>query len=287
MNYSNQIVSAFDQADVPSAPPEAHQRAGNGGSVQGSLLGVASRDWRAIEAEACARVKPGDPMAEINLANSDRVFDDMTLSNTLILMACGGTKRDVLPGQEIPLIDLYDGPMWQTLRTHLGDWYFKVVHGFTPAQVVVLSGKYGIIDAGTYCGTYEARLTKEKADTLIKAGILSHQDRFGTMNTKYGTAGTPLSAMGRSTFPRDDHAGAGWRGVVICGGSEYRRAFMALVKQLIEYGAVELDAPILATSGGIGEQRAQLGRWLQALRKNSGPCRAQFRLRDSAEASAD
>ncbi|KGM38719.1 hypothetical protein JY96_21335 [Aquabacterium sp. NJ1] len=197
----------------------------------------------------------------------------MTFDNTMILMACGGTKRVLEAGKEATLIDLYEGPMWQTLRTHLGDWYYKVVgYGLTHAHVVVLSGKYGITSATAHSQTYEARLTKEKADMLIKAGILERQDRFGTMNTRYGADSTPLSVMSRSMFPRNDVKGAGWRGVIVCGGSEYRRVFMALLRQLVDYGAVEMDAPILTTAGGIGEQRNQLGTWLQALRNNSGPC---------------
>lgn len=284
INFQLSSDSRLSQADVPSAPPEAHQPADLKLARQVALIDELpiNTDWRREEIEACRRVRCVDPSLEIDLTSADQVSDEMTFDNTLILMACGGTKRQLAPGKETSLIDLYEGPMWQTLKTHLGDWYYRIAEvGFTPAHVVVLSGKYGIADAALNSQTYEARLTKEKADMLIRAGILEHQDRFGTMNTKYGADSTPLSVLARSMYPKNDCKGAGWRGVIVCGGSEYRRVFMALLRQLVDYGAVEMDAPILTTAGGIGEQRSQLGSWLQSLRMNTGPCKKPAWLDDA------
>lgn len=175
--------------------------------------------------------------------------NEMTLGNTLILMACGGRKRNVAPSQTVPLLDLYAGPLWSTLRKHLGDWYYLVGgHGFTPANVVVLSGQYGLIRATDFKRSYEARLTEKKADRIIRMGI----------------GPTVLSEMAPT-------GGLPWRGVIVCGGSEYRRVFAALVEQLKACGAVQECTPILTTSGGIGVQRSQLGQWIQAIREKSGP----------------
>lgn len=91
---------------------------------------------------------------------------------------------------------------------------------------------------------YEARLSPEQTDELIRRGILERQ----------GERMPPLAVM-------HPPATGLWRGVIVCAGANYRRVLFALLQQLRERGALSAEAPLLVTRGGIGEQRSQLGRW--------------------------
>ncbi len=72
-------------------------------------------------------------------------------------------------------MELYNGSTWQTVRHHLMNWR---VAG---PRIVVLSGKFGIVSAARHAYPYEARLTREKADALVRGGLLSAQDHFGEL----------------------------------------------------------------------------------------------------------
>lgn len=218
--------------------------------------------WKRRQERAIARLRPGDPSHRLDLANASAVTPTMDLTNTLLLIACSNTKRACPAGMSIPLYELYDGSMWQTLRTHLVSW--QAAH----ASVVVLSGKFGIVSAGMHAQPYDARLTEAKADSLIRQGIIERQDHFGALRRAHSPgllAQTPLSIMSRPGNDTDRPTDTGWQGVIICGGDTYRRTFMALVQQLIDWGGVANGAPVLVTRGGIGTQRSQLGRWVDDL----------------------
>ena len=95
----------------------------------------------------------------------------MQPTDVLILMSCSATKRQT--DKAIPAIELYDGPLWQTLRTHLG--------AIPTRNVCVLSGKYGFINALlTLIEPYEARLSQQAADRLIARGVGAYNERLGT-----------------------------------------------------------------------------------------------------------
>lgn len=178
----------------------------------------------------------------------------LDLTNTLILMACSGKKKPLAPGAVMPLIDLYDGPMWQTLRTHLAARH---------AHVVVLSGRYGFTSAYSHLPTYEAKLTTQKADHLIARGLDAKQDRFGELKHVLDTS--PLCAMIRPGSAMKSNPDRAWAGVIAAGGGEYRRVFEYMIGAMKASGEIAPDAPVLMTRGGIGEQRSQLGRWVSAL----------------------
>jgi hypothetical protein len=204
-----------------------------------------AKTWMELENQATARVRPIEPTEVIAHPKVGEVPAGWTLERTLILMACSATKRDVgdaLP-HGVPLSELYDGPTWQTLRVHMGTDY--------PRNVVVLSGGYGIVPAGLNVLPYEARLSAEKAHELIRRGILERQ----------GDRMTPLAVM-------HPPAAGPWQGVIVCAGASYRRVFLAMLQQLRQWGALDPLAPLLVTRGGIGEQRSQLGRWVDQLRAN-------------------
>lgn len=236
--------------------------------------------WMRRQERAMARLRPGDPRRQLDLGNASAVTTTMNLTNTLLLLACSSTKRTCPDGVSVPLYELYDGSIWQTLRSHLRCW--PAAH----ANVVVLSGKFGIVGAGTHARPYEARLTDAKADALIRQGIIERQDHFGELRRAHSPgllAQTPLAIMSRARNDTDRPNETGWQGVIICGGETYRRTFMALLQQLIEWGGVANGAPVLVTRGGIGTQRSQLGRWVDDLVAHT----PELRERLNTEAGVD
>lgn len=242
--------------------------------TQLTLLDRPSQDKSLLdfEREGESRVQPVNPALHIDLTNSTDVSSALTLENTLILMACSQTKKALPVGRSsMPLIDMYDGPMWQSLRTHLGREYQPCgVYHVKRYNVVVLSGKFGITSSSAHWAPYEARLSPQRADQLISRGLLERQDWFGELKDVLTT--TPLADLKCPTTrigSPEPLRCLPWRGVIVAGGGDYRRAFMALLLQLQQCGHVADDAQILSTHGGIGEQRAQLGRWVASLVANS------------------
>ena len=196
----------------------------------------------------------GDPLDLAPDASTSSSLAGLNLTNTLVLMACSGKKKPLAAGAVMPLIDLYDGPMWQTLRTHLaGRW----------AHVVVLSGRYGFTSAYSHLPTYEAKLTTQKADHLIARGLDGKQDRFGELKHVLDTS--PLCAMIRPGSAMKSNPDRAWHGVIAAGGGEYRRVFEHMIGAMRASGDIGLDAPVFMTRGGIGEQRSQLGEWIACL----------------------
>jgi hypothetical protein len=225
-----------------------------------SLLNLgrpAQFDWDRHYREAERRVQPVDPSEHIDLSNANQSSSAMTLENTLILMACSATKRPLPEGQcSMPLMEMYDGPMWQTLRTRLGERH---------ARVVVLSGKFGIIGASAHWAPYEARISPQKADHLIRRGLLERQDWFGELPELTTSPLSDLKCPTTRINSPEPFRPLPWQGVIVAAGGEYRRVFMALLRQLQQWGDLAPDAAILATRGGIGEQRSQLGAWVSQI----------------------
>lgn len=165
--------------------------------------------------------------------------------DALFLMACSERKVEtVLP---VPLLELYDGPTWQTMRTHAWE-------GFSGSQVLVLSGKFGWASGMTHSVAYNERISPQKVDALVARGA------NGQERTSKGliTGWTPVQLIHR--FGEQP-----WRAVVACGGKEYRRAFDAVIPELVELGYIDATAPIVKTEGGIGDQRGQLGQILRTI----------------------
>lgn len=184
---------------------------------------------------------------------------------TLVLMACSATKIET--GSAVPLHELYDGPLWQTLRAHRGaiSWW----------NVCVLSGKLGFTSACTYARPYEARLSAAAVDGLLERGILTRAPprRRGTMPGAY-----PYGELNHTRFVPEGQGPLGGRyeprifaQVIVCGSGEYRRGLSGLVAQFKAYGVVSGEAPVMMTEGAIGVQRYQLGTWLRAVNGRAEP----------------
>lgn len=181
----------------------------------------------------------------------------MRPDRAILLMPCSGRKLD---HAEQPR-KLYTGPMWQTLRTHRGALPWR--------NVFVLSGKFGFITAQTFIQTYDERLTAAKADHLIKGGIQAPNDHFGACG-RFG-AGTRPADVVRPYAYKDRPP---FEKVISAGAGEYKRVFEAFIPQFKAEGIIAIDAPVLQVSGGIGEQRGQLGAWLRELSLASTTCAA-------------
>lgn len=165
-----------------------------------------------------------------------------TAQETLVLMACSATKAET--SKAIPLHELYQGPMWQTLRTHRGVISWE--------QVVVLSGKYGIVSSGVYSAGYEEKISAKKVDGILERGLnrVVYKNRGGIEHEAIG---------GKFIRPGEGR----YRRVIIAGAGEYKRCFLGLVEQLQAGGHVAQDAEVLVVAGGIGQQRGQLGEFLR------------------------
>ena len=168
--------------------------------------------------------------------------------NTLVLMACGIKKRDT--DKAVPLYELYEGPLWQDLRTK-GQKLLEPKN-----NVYVLSGKYGFISSWAPAKPYEEKISSQKVDALIERGVLG-QER----NSKGMVIGsTPYAEVHRS-----EHRGGPYSQVIIYGSNDYRRGFNAIVTQLQETGVIADGAPIVATEGTILQQRKQFNEFLRAV----------------------
>ncbi|MGY3582423.1 hypothetical protein ACVIGB_000653 [Bradyrhizobium sp. USDA 4341] len=172
----------------------------------------------------------------------------MRPDKTILLMPCSGKKLDHADQPR----RLYTGPMWQTLRTHRGELPWR--------NVFVLSGRFGFVTAETFIQTYNERLTREKADYLIRGGIRAPNNHYG----KASPGGPGPADVVRPYAYKDRRP---FETVISAGAGEYRRVFEAFIPQFIADDIIASDAKVLQVAGGIGEQRAQLGRWLRGLSK--------------------
>jgi hypothetical protein len=172
----------------------------------------------------------------------------MRADKTILLMPCSAKKLDHADQPR----RLYLGPMWQTLRTHQGKLSWR--------NVFVLSGRYGLIRAENFIQTYDEQLTPEKADYLIRGGINAPNDHYGACS-HFGAAPRPADVV-RPYAYKDRPP---FETVISAGAGDYRRVFEAFIPEFKAAGIIAQDAPVLQVSGGIGEQRGQLGQWLRSL----------------------
>lgn len=178
-------------------------------------------------------------------------------SETLILMACSATKKPT--ERPIPLYELYDGPLWQTLREHKGDNQF--------GNVFVLSGKHGFCSAGAWSLPYEEKISAEKVDALIARG-LHGQERHKTKGHVIGSG--ILQTLPLNRLPQV-------RRVIVAGAGHYRRFFLWLIEELRASGELRADVQVIVCDGaGIGYQRQALREALQAIPVQPAPVKKPF-----------
>jgi hypothetical protein len=81
----------------------------------------------------------------------------------LIIMPCSATKKPV-QGQ-VPVIDLYDGPLWKQVRNN-----------WDAEHVMVLSAEHGLLEPGTEIETYDRVMDEDRLVELLNDGALDTFD---------------------------------------------------------------------------------------------------------------
>lgn len=167
----------------------------------------------------------------------------------LLILACSGTKRPD-PGN-IPAIDRYNGPLWQTLRTADPDG--------RRAKVAFLSAHYGFREASWPIKTYDARLTPDLAQRMIAGGMGTRWPR-PTSPRKPETAGmhpgseiASMSRFGRQPFCD----------VALVGGHLYLDVMRAFLKEFIRMKCVVVAPHVTEINAPIGVMRRHLRQWLE------------------------
>jgi hypothetical protein len=145
--------------------------------------------------------------------------------SALVIMACCCTKAAATT--PIPAIELYQGVMYQTLREH------RPAHD--DLEVLIVSAEHGLLWGTDEIETYDQRMTAERADELIAAGIPDDMVFFDPMYER----------------------------ILLAGGAEYRRVMRAYVDAMRAFGQIADRADVMEVHGGIGEQRQQLAAFLR------------------------
>jgi hypothetical protein len=147
--------------------------------------------------------------------------------NRLLILACSQRKNPALG--MLPAIDRYDGPAFRVLRKFL-----REAPPDLPA-VLILSAKYGLIDAATRIPDYDCCMSPGLAERLRPAV--------------------------RKTLERILAYG-GWWSVGFCAGRQYRVALDGVELLLPEGARLEV------IGGGQGRRLTALRRWL----RHEPPC---------------
>lgn len=177
----------------------------------------------------------------------------------LLILACSATKAH---GHGLPARELYDGPLWQTLRA-------ADPHGLR-ACVAFLSAKFGLGDAKAALPQYDAVLNARSAAAMAAGGINAvHPAIRLSQKTAAGRARAIQSAPPRFTARGTAQAMVNdlqqpFREVAVCGGRHYVAVAQAHVQELKAAGLIRPDAAVTIINDQIGFMRAQLKAWLAA-----------------------
>jgi hypothetical protein len=147
----------------------------------------------------------------------------------LLLIACSGAK---LEGRH-KAVDLYKGVMFDVLRK------WMPTEGVRP-DVWILSAEHGLVHGDTMLDSYERPMDKARQRQLIDKGL-----------------------------DVDAFKGKDFNQVFIAGGELYRDLAQTYIQRLRQAGFIGQNAAVNAVSGGIGEQRGQLGEYLRQLGANA------------------
>jgi hypothetical protein len=160
-----------------------------------------------------------------DVINNKTPDPDIPADQRLVLMACCATKKKGM-GMG-PAIEVYTGVFFQTLKN-------KLKEGAMP-NLRILSAKYGFIAPDQKIEVYDQVMDKSSADGFMLDDKL--------------VEGFPSNI----------------KDVLIVGSDQYQRVMKAAIEDLIKAGKIDKGASINVTKGGIGEQRAQLGKYLSGL----------------------
>lgn len=163
--------------------------------------------------------------------------------NRLLLVACSQRKKPARV--QLPAIERYDGPAFRVLRKFL-----RERRGPLP-RILILSGKYGLIDAGTRIRDYDFRMTPSTAEEL-RPVVLKRLRKVLLVSR--------IQSVG------------------LCMGRDYRQAVEGLEAQLPQGATVEV------IGGGLGQRLTRLVEWLNRPgAKNDDADGGMIRANHSAE----
>ncbi len=143
------------------------------------------------------------------------------LVDRLLILSCSQRKA---PAKGcLPAIDRYDGPAFRVLRKYLRENLPEA------PTVLILSAKYGLIEADRRIPPYDRRLSRTSAERLRPQ---------------------VLETVRRILRSRP------WRSVGVCAGKEYRSTLNGLAELL------PADVRLDLLAGGLGKRLAALRDWL-------------------------
>ena len=149
--------------------------------------------------------------------------------NRLLIISCSQRKKP--DAGLLPAIDRYDGPAFRVLRKFLGE------APADPPIVLVLSAKYGLIEAAQTVPDYDCRMSSALA-TQLHPRVLE--------------AGMRVLGL--------DH----WQEVGFCVGKQYRAALDGLLEFVP--GGARVDF----IGGGLGRRLTALRGWLHRAERVDG-----------------
>lgn len=171
-------------------------------------------------------------------------------SSRLLILACSATKRG--DPEEIPAIDRYDGPLWQTLRA--------VDPNGWKAKVAFLSAHLGFRAANTPIEMYDARMTAQVAAAMKAGDLGTRWPRPKTQRRVMPTGEHPGMHISYLCGGAERHA---FLDVALVGGHLYLGVMRHLVDLFRQGGYVAADARITEINGSIGVMRRDLRLWLE------------------------
>lgn len=187
---------------------------------------------------------PDEPVLMTTPAAVARVY-----RRRLVILGCSATK--VATQEWVTANELYNGPLWQTLRSADPDRsiaahaFLSAHHGFGEANFRALNN-------------YNLRMTPERAAEMIAGGLVTRWPRPPSRKKpdSYGIhAACEINAMvGYGGAPFDDLA--------LVGGDLYIQVMRAFVALFQASGYVAFDARVTVINAPIGYMRQQLREWL-------------------------
>lgn len=140
----------------------------------------------------------------------------------LLIISC--SKRKKLTHEKRPAIEVYDGPIYRSLRKRFN--YVSTL----PVDIFIVSAKYGLITAKSMIENYDSQMTAQRAGELRDI-VLSEIVKI-IKGRKYKEIFVSLSSV-------------------------YRLTIYGIEKYL------PTDTQLLFTSGGIGRKTSQTISWLE------------------------
>ncbi|GHH25653.1 hypothetical protein GCM10018792_64900 [Streptomyces rubradiris] len=128
-----------------------HARPGQFGVLDPLLPRAGKEELAAAEAEGAIHFDVSRPPSGI-----EGLLAPPAVGRPVVVIACSATKKPVPHGEKVPAQELYQGVYFTKCLT--------AARAIPGGRVLVLSGRYGLIDPRTPIATYEQRLDPRNVD---------------------------------------------------------------------------------------------------------------------------